>query len=141
MPIVNGYQIRPGANLTRANLYGAYLTGAENVPDEAVTITAVVPAEGEVTAWKKCEDGVLVKLLIPAGAKRSNATTCKCRAAAARVLEVIGADEGVSTWNGSFRYRADEVVSVPDFNEDRWAECSAGIHFFLTREEAEAWGA
>src|SRR5438309_275451 len=131
MPIVNGYQIRPGANLTGANLHDADLTS-----------TNLVGADlGEAKASKTNEDGAHVNRPNPAGAKRSNATTCKCRAAAARVLEVIGADEGVSTWNGSFRYRADEVVSVPDFNEDRWAECSAGIHFFLTREEAEAWGA
>jgi hypothetical protein len=25
---------------------------------------------------------------------------------------------------------------VENFNEDRWNECAAGIHFFITREEA-----
>jgi hypothetical protein len=26
------------------------------------------------------------------------------------------------------------------WDEDRWAECSNGIHFFLSRHEAEQWG-
>ena len=28
------------------------------------------------------------------------------------------------------------VVSVNDFDTNRWKECSTGIHFFMTREEA-----
>jgi hypothetical protein len=133
-----------GVNLDRANLSGVNLTGAnlrwaKDVPPQVVELTAVVPAEGEVTGWKKCRDGVIVKLLIPAEAQRSNATTRKCRASSARVLEVIGDDEATSLWDVTFKYRAGETVSVPEFDENRWAECSAGIHFFLTREEAEAW--
>ena len=36
----------------------------------------------------------------------------------------------------SFIYRVGELVSVDDFDEDRWNECSTGIHFFINRQEA-----
>ena len=89
--------------------------------------------------WKKCQNGVIVKLLIPAAAKRSSATTRKCRAEFAQVLEVIGAEEGTSSCDAAIKYRTGETVTPDSFDENRWAECSSGIHFFITREEAEAW--
>lgn len=33
-------------------------------------------------------------------------------------------------------YEVGKTVSVDDFDENRWHECSTGIHFFITREEA-----
>ena len=35
-----------------------------------------------------------------------------------------------------FIYKVGEIVEVKDFDENRWEECSTGIHFFLTRDEA-----
>ena len=29
-----------------------------------------------------------------------------------------------------------EIVKVDNFDKDRWNECSPGIHFFMTRDEA-----
>lgn len=29
-----------------------------------------------------------------------------------------------------------EIVEEPQFNDDRWNECSEGIHFFINRQEA-----
>ena len=29
-----------------------------------------------------------------------------------------------------------EIVEVGDFNEDRFVECGAGIHFFINRQDA-----
>lgn len=52
----------------------------------------------------------------------------------------IGATEGYSQHDkGKTVYRVDEIVHCDKWDEDRWNECSGGIHFFLTREEAEAW--
>lgn len=82
---------------------------------------------------------VLVRLPVPADPKRSNATGSLCRASKARVLDIINADIGISYHTPRFVYRKGETVEVPDFDEDRWHECSPGIHFFLTREEAEAY--
>src|SRR6266702_396571 len=124
-----------GADLAAADLSGAYLRSAI-LPEGLRDQLSIVPA-GDVTGWKACRDGVIVKLLIPAGARRSNATTRKCRAEYADVLEVTGAAEGVSKFEDGFTYRAGERVTPGWFDPDWTRECSGGIHFFLTREEAE----
>jgi hypothetical protein len=35
-------------------------------------------------------------------------------------------------------YRVGETVTPDGFDEDRWNTCGQGIHFYLTRQEAEA---
>lgn len=133
-----------GAYLAGANLAGAYLAranlaGAKNLPPLAHAQTSILP-EGDIIGWKKCGNGALVKLLIPAVAKRSNATGRKCRAEYAQVLEVVGENIGVTNNYGPCtEYRAGETVRSDGFDENRWEECSNGIHFFITKEEAEAW--
>lgn len=130
-----------GANLTRANLYGADITGADltgaKIDDLAIARTRILP-EGDIIGWKKCNDGVLVKLLVPASAKRSHAFGRKCRAEYADVLEVIGAEVGTTSAHGhKTEYRVGTRV-MPDAFDDNWMEeCSNGIHFFITRAEAE----
>ena len=127
-----------GADLYGADLYGANLRGAKNLSPLVAAQTSVVPEEGELTGWKKCRSDVLVKLRIPADAKRSNATGRKCRASKAEVLEVIGAEEGISQYDTAFVYRVGETVTpVEPFGEDRFNECASGIHFFITKIEAE----
>lgn len=98
---------------------------------------SVLPDEGDVIGWKKCRFGVIVKLLIKDGTPRSSATTRKCRAAYATVLEVIGYDVGYSQHDPDFSYKKGEVVHCDEWCEDRWSECAGGIHFFITRKEAE----
>jgi hypothetical protein len=79
-----------------------------------------------------------VKLLVPASAKRSHAFGRKCRAEYADVLEVIGAEVGTTLLHGpKTEYRVGTRV-MPDAFDDNWmGECSNGIHFFITRIEAE----
>ena len=129
-----------GANLRGANLYGANLSGAKNVPLIASAQTEIVPREGSFVGWKKCRDHLLVKLRVTEDAKRSNATGRKCRCSKAEVLEITDRegkayDQAMSSHDESFVYRVGETVEVSDFCEDRWKECAAGIHFFLTPEE------
>ena len=45
-------------------------------------------------------------------------------------------DEVNSNYNPFFTYKAGEIVSVDDFDDNRWNECSTGIHFFISRENA-----
>ena len=124
-----------GANLARANLAGANLAGAEEA-DYAIAQTRILP-DGDLIGWKKCQGGVIVKLRIPADAKRSSAFGRKCRAEFADVLEVIGAEVGIAQHDRKTEYRAGQRV-VPDSWDDNWQdECSHGIHFFITRIEAE----
>lgn len=88
---------------------------------------------------RKCRLGVLVRLKVPADARRSNATGRKCRAEFVDVLEVVGAEVGISLHDDSVHYRTGERVVAHLWNEDRFVECGGGIHFYLTREEAEAY--
>ena len=137
-----------GANLKSTDLTGADLRGAKNVP----YIPMICPEEGEFIGWKKAgvyeeEDDsyykVIVKLEIPEDAKRSSATSRKCRCNKAKVLEIYNLDgtaakERVchSDYDNDFVYEVGKTVEVDDFCEDRWNECARGIHFFINRQEA-----
>lgn len=124
-----------GANLSGADLYGADLYGAKNA-ELAIARTRILP-DGDLIGWKKCRENVIVKLRIPADAKRSSAFGRKCRAEFADVLEVIGADVGIGMHDGKTEYRSGERVT-PDEWDDNWQEeCSHGVHFYITRLEAE----
>ena len=127
------------ANLRGANLYEANLYGAENIP----FIPYACPDFGMFIGFKKARNNLIVVLEIPEDAKRLSATGRKCRCDKARVLEIQNLDgtksdktEAVSQHDEDFIYRVGEIVSVPDFCEDRWSECSEGIHFFISRQEA-----
>lgn len=128
------------ATLRDADLQGADLTGAKYF------LPMVCPSHGAFVAWKKCANDVLVKLLIPEDAKRVSSTSRKCRASKAVVLEIEGANVAFATYRLSyfehrrlpgFVYCVGETVYPDFFDEDRFNECSHGIHFFITREEAE----
>ena len=125
------------ADLSDANLSGANLSGA-NGADLAIAMTRILP-DGDLVGWKKCRDGVIVKLRIPAEAKRSHAFGRKCRAEFADVLEVIGAEVGISSHDGKTEYRTGQRVTPDSFDENWMDECSHGVHFFITRLEAEAY--
>jgi hypothetical protein len=118
-----------------ANLTGANLTGAKN-SEFAIASTRICP-DGEIIGWKKRQRGVLVKLLIPANAKRTNAFGRKCRCEFAKVLEVIGAEVGISEHDSKTEYRVGETVRPDRWEEDFTQECAPGIHFYITRMEAE----
>ena len=125
-----------GANLSCANLSGADLSGAVDA-EYALAQHSILPETGPIWGWKKCRNNVLVKLVVGDTAKRSHATGRKCRAEHVKVLEVIGAKIGISTYDINTQYRAGQIVLCDKWNEDRWVECGGGIHFFLTRIEAE----
>ena len=132
-----------GADLSRADLRGADLSradlrGAKNMP----LIPYACPDFGMFIGWKKAS-GKIVCLEIPEDAKRLSATGRKCRCNKAKVLNITeidgspcGLTEIASNYNSSFIYKVGEVVTVSDFCEDRWKECSEGIHFFINRQEA-----
>ena len=124
-----------GANLQGANLRGADLRGAKNIP--FLPQLEILP-EGDLIVYKKIEEGV-VKLLIPKHAKRSSGTTRKCRASEAIVLELPkGVVLGHSIHAPRFTYEHGATIKpTHPFDEDRWNDCSSGIHFFITRQEAE----
>ena len=99
--------------------------------------SSILPVDGPIWGWKKCRNNVLVKLVVGDTAKRSHASGRKCRAEHVKVLEVIGAEVGKSIHNETVEYRVGEIVRCDSWNADRWTECGGGIHFYLTKEEAE----
>ena len=131
-----------GANLADANLAGANLTsvyfeGVKNT--ELVIAKACILPEGDLIGWKKCQNEVIVKLKIPENAKRTNAFRRNCRAEFVDVLEVIGAEVGLSVYdNGETKYEAGKRVMSDSFEENLQEDLASGIHFFITRAEAEA---
>jgi Family of unknown function (DUF5758)/Pentapeptide repeats (8 copies) len=134
-----------GANLSEADLSGAYLHMANlsRVKNAELSMarTLIVPESGSFVGWKKCSYGVLVKVGIPSSAKRSNATGRKCRADKVEVLEITGGHKAaVSTYDANFVYTLGKIVTCDRWEENRWVECGGGIHFFLTRVEAENYG-
>jgi hypothetical protein len=129
-----------GANLSGADLSGANLSEVKNA-EQAFAQIQFIPETGSFEVWKKGARGVIVKLLIPEDAKCSHGSGRKCRASKAVVLDIIGADETRSGGGyGVVIYRKGETVEPENgFDENRWNVCSSGIHFFLTRLEAEAY--
>ena len=126
-----------GAYLHGADLSGADLSSAKDVP----YIPLACPSHGSFIGWKKvC--GHLVELEIPADARRSSATSTKCRCDKAKVLSIVSR-EGIkiksihSETHAPVDYVVGQVVTPDSFDEDRWKECSHGIHFFINKEEAE----
>ena len=140
-----------GANLSRANLYGANLYGADlsgaNHLDAVKNLFYPIccPESGAFVGWKKAWAGVdfaIVELQITEDAKRCSSSGRKCRCSKAVVLSIKSIDgeqsfdRAVSNRDRTFVYEVGKTVSVDNFDENRWNECSTGIHFFITREEA-----
>ena len=139
-----------GADLGHADLSDADLSDANHV-QLSIAKTSILPDEGDIIGWKKAwtddtmpPKSVIVKLLIPADAQRSNATGRKCRASKARVLDLQDKQGNslppdTTAYSGhdtDFTYKKGETVHVEDFDTNRWKECAPGIHFFITRIEA-----
>lgn len=146
---LNGADLR-GVNLSGADLSYADLSHANHVKLSIAKIS-ILPDEGDIIGWKKAYvDGtmppkpVIVKLLIPSDAQRSNATGRKCRASTARVLDLQDKQgnslppdtTAYSGYDTDFTYKKSETIHVEDFDTNRWNECATGIHFFITRIEA-----
>ena len=126
------------AYLRGADLCEANLRGAKNL---ICPITC--PEEGSFIGFKKARKDYIVKLEIPEDALRCSATGRKCRCSKAKVLSITNIDgteanttEVFSKHDPSFVYKVGEIVSVDNFEPNRWKECAPGIHFFITREEA-----
>ena len=143
--------VASGANLYRANLSGANLSGANLSRADLDKIKhrfQIIPEEGAFIAWKKGynNDGYcLVRLEIPADAKRHNSLGGrKCRAEFVKVLDIRNnkghkVKECVGDHNSKFIYRAGEISRPDKYDPNPLTECSHGIHFFITKQEAKEW--
>ena len=127
-------------DITFSCCYLADTYGLKNLPMRC-------PEMGGFIAWKKCYVNectpVLVKLFIPSSAKRSSAGGNKCRASKAKVLSITDIRDASITYDHCFsnryppfEYKVGWYVEPDGFDENRWEECSNGIHFFMSRQEA-----
>lgn len=134
-----------GADLSKAVLESADLEGANYF------IPSVCPEEGAFIAWKKAitrdchkhKVSIIVKLLIPEDALRSSGTSRKCRASKAIVLDIQSVEgkslKGVtaySQYDSRFIYETGMTINPDSFDTNQFNECSHGVHFFMSREEA-----
>ena len=139
-----------GANLSDADLRCANLSNADlcgaSIDQMMWNIYTVFyplqcPESGSYIGYKKAS-GLVVELEIPADARRSSATSRKCRASKAKVLSITDINgnpaggQVKSNYDPNFVYAIGETVEVTDFDDNRWNECSTGIHHFITRAEA-----
>ena len=131
-----------GADLGGAKLSGACLGGAD-LSGAKLDWPLACQEKGSFIGYKKCRNNLIVELEIPEDAYRCSATSKKCRCSKAKVLSITNldgseskSDVAVSKHDSSFVYRIGETVEVTDFDQNRWNECSTGIHFFMNREDA-----
>ena len=141
-----------GADLRDANLYGADLRGADlggaNLWSTDLSCVKNIffpmacPEKGSFIAFKKA-GCYIIELFIPSNAKRCSATSRKCRCSKAKVISITtpsgdktNITEVHSNYDPNFIYKLGEYVEVKNFDDNRWNECSTGIHFFITRQEA-----
>ena len=140
------YQDLRGASLRYANLSDVDLRDVDLSGTKNINIPMACPEEGSFIGFKKAvnaDKAYIIKLEISADALRSSATSRKCRCNKAKVLEIQNIDGSKanidvvhSTYNPSFQYKTGQIVEEPKFDNNRFNECSKGIHFFINRQEA-----
>ena len=138
-----GYADLSGADFSGADLGGANFWSTDLSCVKNIFFPIACPEKGSFIAFKKVRGNYIVELLIPEDARRCSATSRKCRCDKAKVLSITkidGTSDGVdivySIYDETFAYKIGELVEVKDFDDNRWNECSTGIHFFITRQEA-----
>lgn len=144
-----------GANLQNADLsvtgwYGADLTGADlrgatfqnahllNVNLTGARLPNFQIEQGvALIGWKKCVGGI-AKVRIPAGVRRTvSLRSRKCRAERVEVIETSNGNTLLGLFDRGTVYAQGETVYPDKYDDDIREDCTHGIHFFLTREEAE----
>jgi uncharacterized protein YjbI with pentapeptide repeats len=134
------------ANLSRADLSDADLRRADlsdaDYNEGTAFLLSQCPSEGSFVAWKKASN-LIIKLQVTEDSKRSSATTLKCRCSKALVLAIQNMDGTdsekthiSSDYRSDFVYEIGKIVEEPSFDDNRFNECSSGIHFFISREMA-----
>jgi len=128
------------ADLRHTDLRDADLRDA-NLSDALLPHFQVCPAAGSFRAFKLVcgEHGTphVIEIEIARSAQRTNSLIGrKCRASKVRVLP--GQRAGMSpTACQRILYAPGAIIEVEDFDPDIRIECTRGIHFFMTRREAE----
>ena len=123
------------AHLTWANLSGANLT--DTILDEKEQCRKGIVLTEPMIGYKKARGGKIITLEIPIGAKVFSINNNKRRTNKAKVIDMQGETELSSWFNTNFKYHVGNEIEIKDFDERYYVECGEGVHFFLTRKEAE----
>ena len=133
------------ANLTDANLTDANLTDADleranltdTILDEKEQCRKGIVLTEPMIGYKKSDEDKIITLEIPIGAKVFSINNKKRRSNKAKVIDMQGETELSSWYDTDFKYHVGDEIEIEDFDERYNVDCGAGIHFFLTGEEAE----
>ena len=121
-------------DLSNANLYNADL-------EEKEKLRKGIIIDKPVRVFKKCIKNTIVELELLKGSIVFSINNKKCRTNKAKVIAINGnKNKGLkccSSYNDKFIYEVGKIVEVKDFDLMYNVECSSGIHFFWTKEEAE----
>ena len=139
-----------GANLLETDLRRANLTGTDLicVDLEYADLTDTILDEKEqcrkgivltepIVGYKKASGGKIITLEIPVEAKVFSINNSKRRTNKVKVIDMQGETELSSIRDNIFKYHVGDEIDITNFDERYNVECGAGVHFFLTREEAE----
>jgi hypothetical protein len=124
-----------GANLYGANLKGANLYGAKHDEKTNWPHFQLPPEKGAFIAYKKITSGV-IEIQIPAKAKRTSSLVGrKCRAEYVKVL--TKGVKAAGKHDNKTMYETGKITRADKWDDDIRVECTHGIHFFMTKREAE----
>jgi hypothetical protein len=139
-----------GADLTDADLRGADLRGANLRGTKGIELDDlkksfwIIPEQGSFIAWKKCKNAIAM-IEIPNEAKRtSNIKNRKCRAEFIRVIDMWDLEgnqisKAFGIRDSNLVYETGAIVKPDSYDDDFKEDCSHGIHFFVTKQEAIEW--
>ena len=127
------------ADLYNANLRYANLSNADLSETEKIRKGVII--DKPVRVFKKCIKNNIVELELLKGSIVFSINNKKCRTNKAKVISINGkCEKGLkcrSSYNYKFIYEVGKTLEVKDFDLMYNVECSSGIHFFWTKEEAE----
>jgi hypothetical protein len=142
-----------GTNLEKVNLKGANLQNANLLETKLPKFQ--IPQRKSLIVYKKLRDEAIATFRIPSRAARTASVSSsspemrtkgkfgKCRAERAFVVAIEDREgkpvkTGHSLHNPNFLYEAGkEVKPEKEYDPDIRIECTSGIHFFMTKEEAK----
>lgn len=138
-----------GADISGADMFASALERADmaglKTDEKTKFFHLYCPEKDPFITWKVCYGRRIVRLLVPADARRISGTTNEVKCDKAKVLSIKSADyketydEAHSYVDENFIYRTGEMVYAENFNPDRFVDSGGGIHVWLTREEAIAY--
>lgn len=121
------YKETDSVTIIKSNFFGKIVTQSNKLKKDMIV-------------FKKLRGNCIATLRLQKGQVFQSAKYGKCRTDRAFVISIkndkgIFVDEGTSMYDCTFKYKVGEEVS--DYYDTDIDECSSGIHFFLTEEEAK----